>query len=85
MLRTAKYSAFQITFIKIDLIKIIKNQHKHIISRFFEIVGIHHFLDLELYGQLYLSPCVILTILRFSLKPDSHKMILGLSLLRMLL
>jgi hypothetical protein len=71
LLRTAKRSTFQSTSIKVDLVKTIQNQHKHIIGQVVAIVGICHFLDHEPYGQLYLPPHVIPTILRFSPQPDS--------------
>jgi hypothetical protein len=51
--------------------KIIQNQHKHIIGLVVVIVEIRHFIDPELYEQLYLPPHVIVMILKFSLQPDS--------------
>jgi hypothetical protein len=71
LLRTAKRSAFQPDSIKFVGAKTIQNQHQHIIGWVVVIVGIHHFLDLESYEQLYLSPHVIVIILRFSTQPDS--------------
>jgi hypothetical protein len=71
LLRTVKYSTFQSASIKIDLTKIIQNQHKHRISRVVAIVRIHHFLDLRPYEHLQLPSHIILTIFRFSSQPDS--------------
>jgi hypothetical protein len=77
LLRTIKHSVFQTTSIKIDLLKTIQNQHKHIIHLVIAIVGIRHFLDLESYGHLHLPPHVIPRILRFSPQPNSpHNQIL---------
>jgi hypothetical protein len=47
LLRTAKHSAFQLAFIRIDLIKTIQNQHEYRIGRVVAIVGIRLFLDPE--------------------------------------
>jgi hypothetical protein len=72
LLQTTQRSIFQSTSIKVDLVKTIQNQHKHIIGRVVAIVGICHFFYHEFYGQLYLPPHVIPTILRFSLQLDSQ-------------
>ena len=75
--RTAKHSAFQPASTKFVWVKIIQNQHKHIIGSAVAIVEIRHFLDPESYGYLYLPPHIILMILRFSIQPDSsHSQIL---------
>jgi hypothetical protein len=71
LLWTAKRSAFQSASIKFVWVKIIQNQHKHIIGWVVAIVGIRHFLYPESYGHLYLPPHVILMIHRFSTQPDS--------------
>jgi hypothetical protein len=71
LLRTAKRLAFQPTSIKIDLVKTIQNQYKHIIGRVVAIVGIHHFIDPEPYGYIHLPLHVITTIFRFSPQPYS--------------
>jgi hypothetical protein len=71
LLRTAKRSAFQPASIKFLGAKTVQNQHKHIIVRVVVIVRIRHFLDPESYKQLYLSPHVIVMILRFSPQLDS--------------
>jgi hypothetical protein len=71
LLRTAKRSAFQVASIKFVWVKIIQNQHKHIIGWVVAIVRIHHFLDTESCEHLYLSPHVILMIHRFFTQSDS--------------
>jgi hypothetical protein len=71
LLQTTKRSVFQPASIKFVGAKTIQNQYKHIIGRVVVIVGIHHFLDPESYEQLYLSPHVIVMILRFSPQLDS--------------
>jgi hypothetical protein len=77
MLRTAKRLIFQPASIKIDLLKTIRNQQKHIIGQVVAIVAIRPFLDPEPYGYLHLPPHVIPTILRFSSQLDSpHNQIL---------
>jgi hypothetical protein len=77
LLRTTKRTAFQPASIRIDLVKSIENQHKHIISRVIVIVRIRHFLVPEYYGHHHLPPHVIPTILRFSPQPNSpHNQIL---------
>jgi hypothetical protein len=77
LLRTAKRSAFQLASIKFVWVKTIQNQHKHIIGWVVAIVEIYHFLNPESNGHLYLTPHVILIILRFSTQPDSpHSQIL---------
>jgi hypothetical protein len=70
---TAKRSVFQSASIKFVWVKTIQHQHKHIIGWVVAIVGIHHFLDPESYGHLYLPPHVILMIFRFSTQSDSQK------------
>jgi hypothetical protein len=76
LLQTAKRSAFQSVFIKFVGTKTIQNQYKHIIGWVVVVVGIRHFLDLEFYQQFYLSPHVIVMILKFSPQPDtSHSQI----------
>jgi hypothetical protein len=77
LLRTAKRSAFQSVSIKFVWVKIIQNQHKHIIGWVVAIVGIRHFLHPESYRHLYLPSYIILIILRFSTQSDSpHSQIL---------
>jgi hypothetical protein len=71
LLRTVKCHSFSASFYKNCFDKTVQNQRKHRIGRIVTIVGIHRFLDYELFGSLHLSPHVILTIPRFFPLPDS--------------
>jgi hypothetical protein len=54
--RTAKRPAFQLTFVRITLVKTVQNQCEHRIGRVIAIVGIRHFVDPKPYGPLHLFP-----------------------------
>jgi hypothetical protein len=73
MLWTAKLLAFYPTSMRIVLVKFVQNQRKHTNGRVVAIRGIRHFLDSKPYGPLHLHSHVILTILKLSLPPNSHK------------
>jgi hypothetical protein len=51
--RIVKRSTFQLASTKIELVKIMQNQHEYIIDRVLAIVKIHHFLNPKLYGHLH--------------------------------
>jgi hypothetical protein len=72
-MRTAKRLNFLVCFIRIILVKTVRNQYKYVIGRVVTIVVIHRFLDLEPFRPFNLSSHVILMILIFFSTTNSQK------------